>query len=346
MVPPVQHSYGVLRLGKGTPTSIAYTSPTTLVAGSSDHTVFLFDLQTGEVLRRFRGHKGVVNAVDVQRGGAGRGLIASASDDGTVRVWSEDAKEELEVVELGYPITAVSLPQLPLRFSCFAVPSKSRSRAHRCGTQGLTKDERYYNQVKWSEDGQSLFIGGLDNDVHVFSLTTHAISYTLRSHSDTVTSLALSPTNSQLLSCGMDSTLHLWSVQPFAPTINPTNPALHPRLVRSFYGAPAGFEQLLRRASFSRHASPEGQKGTMVAVGGADRAVTVWDTTTGEIRYKVRLTRFSFFVLLHLADSYPTMVQLPGHTGTVISTAWSPKEPILASGGVEGVIYLGEVDAV
>ncbi|TKA51548.1 hypothetical protein B0A53_05229 [Rhodotorula sp. CCFEE 5036] len=287
-------NYGVLRLGKGTPTSIAYTSPTTLVAGSSDHTVFLFDLQTGEVLRRFRGHKGVVNAVDVQRGGAGRGLIASASDDGTVRVWSEDAKEELEVVELGYPITA-----------------------------GLTKDERYYNQVKWSEDGQSLFIGGLDNDVHVFSLTTHAISYTLRSHSDTVTSLALSPTNSQLLSCGMDSTLHLWSVQPFAPTINPTNPALHPRLVRSFYGAPAGFEQLLRRASFSRHASPEGQKGTMVAVGGADRAVTVWDTTTGEIRYK-----------------------LPGHTGTVISTAWSPKEPILASGGVEGVIYLGEVDAV
>lgn len=99
-------SYGALRLGKGTPTSIAYASPTTLVAGSSDHTLFLFDLKTGEVVRRFRGHKGVVNSVDVQ---AGRGLIASASDDGTVRVWSEDAKEELEVVELGYPITAVSL---------------------------------------------------------------------------------------------------------------------------------------------------------------------------------------------------------------------------------------------
>lgn len=50
----------------------------------------------------------MVNAVDVQRGGMGKGLIASASDDGTVRVWSEDAKEEIEVVELGYPITAVS----------------------------------------------------------------------------------------------------------------------------------------------------------------------------------------------------------------------------------------------
>lgn len=49
-----------------------------------------------------------MNAVDVQRGGMGRGLIASASDDGTVRVWSESAKEEIEVIELGYPITAVS----------------------------------------------------------------------------------------------------------------------------------------------------------------------------------------------------------------------------------------------
>lgn len=134
-----ENSYGVLRLGKGTPTSIAYTSPISLVAGSSDHTVFLFDLQTGEVLRRFRGHKGVVNSVDVQRGGAGRGLIASASDDGTVRVWSEDAKEELEVVELGYPITAVSR-----RLSCAPpvspCPSK-RGRVATCARRELTKDE-------------------------------------------------------------------------------------------------------------------------------------------------------------------------------------------------------------
>ncbi|BGP18957.1 hypothetical protein JCM10213v2_007037 [Rhodosporidiobolus nylandii] len=273
-------NYGILRTGKGTPTCLAYTSPTTLLAGCSDHTLFLFDLNSGEVVRRFRGHSGVVNSVDVQRGGAGRGLIASASDDGTVRVWSEDSKSEIEVVELGYPITA----------------------------------------VKWSEDGQSLFIGGLDNDVHVFSLSSHAISYTLQGHSDTVTSLALSPNNQQLLSAGMDSTLHLWNVQPFAPTLNTANPALHPRLVRSFYGAPAGFEQLLRKASWSKHATVDAQGGSLVAVGGADRSLTVWDAMTGEIKYK-----------------------LPGHTGTVVATEWSPKEPILASGGVEGNVFLGEV---
>ncbi|KAK4705077.1 Prp8 binding protein, partial [Phenoliferia sp. Uapishka_3] len=272
-------NYGLLRLPKGAATSIAFASDTTLIAACTDHTLFYFDLQTGEVLRRFRGHRDIVNTVDVQRGGEGRGLFVSGSDDGTVRVWSEDTKEAIKIVELGYPITA----------------------------------------VKWSADGQSVFVGGVDNDVHVFSLAHHSISYSLRGHTDTITSLALSPSSSLLLSSSMDSVLHLWSVQPFAPTINTTNPTLHPRLVRSFYGAPAGFEGLLRKASWSKH--PQADGGHLVAVGGADRSLTIWDATTGEIKYK-----------------------LPGHTGTVVATDWSPKEPIVVSAGVEGVIYLGEVE--
>lgn len=49
--------------------------------------------------------------MDVQKGGAGSGLIVSGSDDGTVRVWNDQSKEEVEVAELGYPITSVSIVQ-------------------------------------------------------------------------------------------------------------------------------------------------------------------------------------------------------------------------------------------
>ncbi len=70
--------------------------------------MFLYNLTTGQVIRRFRGHKGIVNSVDVQVGGAGRGLIASASDDGNVLVWDEDEKAAVETIELGYPLTSVS----------------------------------------------------------------------------------------------------------------------------------------------------------------------------------------------------------------------------------------------
>lgn len=92
---------------KGAPTSIAFNSNTTIVAGSTDTTVSIFNLKTGQLIRRFRGHSGIVNSVDVQRGGGGQNFICSGSDDGTVRVWREDSREEVEIVELGYPITAV-----------------------------------------------------------------------------------------------------------------------------------------------------------------------------------------------------------------------------------------------
>lgn len=100
-------SYGVLRIPRGAPTSIAFVNARTLVAGSTDHFVFLFNLKTGEVIRRFKGHYGVVNSVDVQCGGAGRDLIVSGSDDGTVRVWQAESPDEVEIIELNYPITAV-----------------------------------------------------------------------------------------------------------------------------------------------------------------------------------------------------------------------------------------------
>ena len=86
----------------------------------------MFNLRTGEVIRRFKGHTGMVNCVDVQRGGAAQGLIASASDDGTVRVWSEDAKEEIEVVELGFPITTVRTLFLSLAPSPCPSPASRR----------------------------------------------------------------------------------------------------------------------------------------------------------------------------------------------------------------------------
>ncbi|SCV72770.1 BQ2448_4307 [Microbotryum intermedium] len=306
-------NWGMLRTPKGAPTSIAFVGNDRLLAGSTDHTLFLFQLQSGEVQRRFRGHTSIVNSVDVQRGGAGRGLFASGSDDGYVMVWSEDSKEAIEVVELGYPVTAVST----------FFPPRYHLRYHNT-IEKLNHPIFVRSQVKWSEDGQQLFIGGLDNDIHVYSLASKSVIYSLRAHTDTITSLCLSPSNpSHLLSTGMDSVLHLWSVAPFAPTINASNPSLHPRLIRTFYGAPAGFEGLLRKASFSKHSTQQGNGGSMVAVGGADRALTIWDAETASIRYK-----------------------LPGHTGTVIATDWSPKEPICASTGVEGVIYLGEVASV
>ena len=44
------------------------------------------------------------------------------------------------------------------------------------------------------------------------------ISFTLEGHSETLTSLRLSPNGSYLMSNAMDSSLRIWDVRPYAPT--------------------------------------------------------------------------------------------------------------------------------
>jgi len=98
--------------------------------------VFLYNLTTGQVIRRFRGHKGIVNSVDVQLGGAGRGLIASASDDGNVLVWDEDEKAPVETIELGYPLTSVSSLTF-ISTAAVVVPAQLDGRRRHRGAGGV-----------------------------------------------------------------------------------------------------------------------------------------------------------------------------------------------------------------
>lgn len=82
-------------------------------------------------MRKIRAHHGVINSIDrTLAGGAGIELLATGSDDGTVKIWEggEDAgKLPVSTFELKCPVTSVC----------------------------------------WSADGANVYIGALDNEVHV-----------------------------------------------------------------------------------------------------------------------------------------------------------------------------------
>lgn len=141
-----------------------------------------------------------------------------------------------------------------------------------------------------SEAGNELFTGGIDNDIKVWDLRKQAVTYTLLGHTDTVTSLQISPDNQSLLSNSHDSTVRTWDVRPFAPA---------DRHVRTYDGAPAGQERNLLKASWD-------SKGEKIAAGSGDQSVAIWDVRTGKILNK-----------------------LPGHRGAVNDVRFSPRdEPI------------------
>lgn len=152
-----------------------------------------------------------------------------------------------------------------------------------------------------------------------------AVAYSLLGHTDTITSLQVSPDSQTLLSNSHDSTVRTWDIRPFAPT---------DRHVKTYDGAPTGMEKNLLKASWD----PKGQK---IAAGSGDRTVVVWDANTGKLLYK-----------------------LPGHKGAVNDVRFSPRdEPIsecrtihqvtrsnrvadifvVVSGSSDGMLLLGEL---
>jgi Prp8 binding protein len=144
--------------------------------------------------------------------------------------------------------------------------------------------------IALSEAGNELFTGGIDNDIKVWDLRKEAVTYSLLGHTDTVTSLQLSPDNLTLLSNAHDSTVRTWDVRPFAPA---------DRRIRTYDGAPTGPERNLLKASWD----PKGEK---IAAGSGDQSVAVWEVRTGKLLNK-----------------------LPGHRGAVNDVRFSPtEEPI------------------
>ena len=101
----------------------------TLYTVSADHFLTLTNVTTGQRIKKIRAHRGIINTLDrTMAGGAGIELVATGSDDGTVRLWEGDGdKQSIAVWDVGCPVTAVC----------------------------------------WSADGQHVYVGALDNEIHV-----------------------------------------------------------------------------------------------------------------------------------------------------------------------------------
>ena len=187
-------------------------------------------------------------------------MLVSGSDDGYIGLWDPRQKRAIDFIETGFPVTSIAV----------------------------------------AEAGNELYSGGIDNDIKVWDMRKRAVAYSMPGHTDTVTSLQVSPDTQALLSNSHDGTVRTWDIRPFAPS---------DRLIKTYDGATAGIERNLIRASWD-------PKGERIAAGSGDRTVVIWDARTGKLLYK-----------------------LPGHKGTVNDVRFSPTdEPISMSSSLRSII--------
>lgn len=288
-------------------TSIGFNSDNTrLVSSAMDADVLLWEIVESQLicLQTLKGHTDWVWHVTFSPNDQ---LIATASDDATIRLWDAVTGECLKVLtgHHGWVVSVAFHPYLPLIASA-SVDDTVRFWDLASG-ECLSTLETQQNgawQVVYSLDGNILMTGGWDTTIKIWDIKKKSCINQLEGHQNPIKSLVLSMDGKTLVSgAGITQahckpTIKIWDVD----TGN---------CVRTCQGHQSGIRSMTL--------SPD-QK--TIASGDIGQVVKFWDVKTGQSRRT-----------------------LSGHTAWIWTLDFSPDGQLLASGGLDHDVRLWDIHA-
>jgi WD40 repeat protein len=190
------------------------------VSASWDHTLRVWDLDTGRVLRTMEGHSDLVSDVAVTTDGR---RAVSASGDSTLRVWdlaettlpheASGAVRELQghsAAVLGVAVTADGKRVVSAsRDKTVMVWDLQTGRALRT----LQGHSNWVNDVAVTADGKRALSASGDNTLGVWDLESFRAQQTMEGHSWSVNALAVMRDGKRAVSASGDKTLKVWDLE-------------------------------------------------------------------------------------------------------------------------------------
>lgn len=246
------HSWGVN-------TTLISPDGETLLSGSRDQTIKIWQLETGQLIDTLKAHNNWVWSLALSQDGE---TLASGSGDKTIKIWQLRSRQLLHTLT-GHEDWVWSLAISPDGETLVSGSVDKMIKLWNVSDgelkQTLTGHSHSVTSVAISWDGEILASGSGDTTIKIWQLKSGELLHTLTGHADWVRSLAISPDGQTLVSGSFDKTIKLWNLE--------TGELLH---------------------TLTGHSGPVTcvaitADGQTIVSGGRDKTINFWDLSTGEL---------------------------------------------------------------
>ncbi len=183
----------------------------TLVSGSEDNTIKIWNLNTGQVSRTLLGHSDTVRSVTFSPDGQ---ILASASGDKTIKLWNLHGQIRTLAGGSG-PVWSVAIS--PDGQTLISGSEDSNIKIWNLSTGELRRSIDGHSgrvfSVAISPGGQTFATAGIDKTIKVWNLRTGEVIRTLLGHADAVRDVVFSPDGQKLASSSWDKTIKVWNLR-------------------------------------------------------------------------------------------------------------------------------------
>uniref|UniRef100_A0A8C2H7G8 Small nuclear ribonucleoprotein 40 (U5) n=1 Tax=Cyprinus carpio TaxID=7962 RepID=A0A8C2H7G8_CYPCA len=238
-------NYATLKGHSGAVMELHYnTDGSLLFSASTDKTVCVWDSETGERVKRLKGHTSFVNSCFPAR--RGPQLACTGSDDGTVKLWDIRKKASVHTFQNTYQVLSVTFNDTSDQIISGGIDNDIKvwdlrqnkliysMQGHGDSVTGLSlsADGSYLlsnsmdNSGKhkclcaknllrcsWSPDGSKIAAGSADRFVYIWDTTSRRIVYKLPGHAGSVNEVVFHPEEPIVLSGSSDKRLYIGEIQ-------------------------------------------------------------------------------------------------------------------------------------
>jgi WD40 repeat protein len=315
-----------------------------LATGTADNLVRVWDLPRTPknpvpTAKDLKGHGKPVRQVAF----AAAELVVSASEDGTVRLWTTIGAKETRSMAHGAPVVGLAVSAAAQLVAGGGADGQVKVWRLSDGglIRGLTAHSKPVFAMEFSKDGKELVTGGEDQTVLVWDPQSGQLLHRFSGHAGPVICAGFGPSNGMVLSASADKTVKVWNAEgawgppidlgPFVDRVTALDFSPDGKLLATGGGQPASSgEVIIWDVATAKKVSVFGSAHSDTVLGAAFSPDGKFLATTAADK----------FLKVHEVATGKLVKSFEGHTAHVLAADWKADGKQIASAGADNALKI------